>query len=454
MMAIEMFRMATKEDFPFSFWEEAVRNRNLKISIIGLGYVGLPTATAFHDAGFTVTGYDKSTELIESLNNGKSNVLGEIGREVPLGHRWTVTSDPKVALQSCDVAIICVPTPVNEASNPDLSSVREAIGSIVSHRAGDRDTVIILESTVHPGSTRMCFEATLESLGEEGRQIHLAYCPERISPGESGYGVGDVSRVIGADSIEVAKSISQLYKLMTNSEIHVVSSIEVAEASKLVENAQRDIDLAFVNELSILMPKLGLDVEEVLEAASTKWNFHRHTPGMGVGGHCIPIDPHYYIEISRKYGVPASLSPAARKLNDSMPTHNAYEVVKLCQAVPERVMILGFAYKPNISDSRETPIRPFIDSLVSLGVSEIFLWDPLMNASETPENVVLVRNKAEIQPVDCVVVGTAHDEFLDLDWLQLRKVTEAKYLYDSRRCLDPENMTQLGWVYHAIGMPL
>lgn len=446
--------MGSSESFPSSFWAKSLEQRDLSIAVIGLGYVGLPTAVAFHDAGFDVKGYDKSIELIESLKSGKSIILEENGKKLPSDDKWAVSSNPRDCIKDSDVIIVCVPTPVNNRMNPDLSRVREALETIITHRDPERDNCIILESTVHPGSSRKCLEEALETTGGTSARLHLAYCPERISPGETGYGIGDVSRVLGAESIEIAEAISKLYRMITNSSIHVVSSIEVAEASKLVENAQRDIDLAFINELSILMPKMGLDVEEVLAAASTKWNFHRHTPGMGVGGHCIPIDPHYYIEIAKKYGVSSALSPAARRLNDSMPVHNVNEVIKLCGGVPTSVLILGYAYKPNISDTRETPVGPFIQHLSEMGVGEISVWDPLVSSAGIKEDVVRVDQLEKLQEYECIVLGTAHDEILNLNWGELMTITNANFFYDSRRCLDAEIMGAIGWKFHAIGMPL
>ncbi len=260
--------------------------------------------------------------------------------------------------------------------------------------------------------------------------------------------------MIGADTEGLASVLSVLYGSITSGEIFPVSSIEVAEASKLVENAQRDIDIAFSNELSILMPKLDLDVEEVLAAASTKWNFHRHTPGMGVGGHCIPIDPHYYIEIAKKFGVNSSLSPAARELNYSMPKHNANEIFKFFGRVPEKVLVMGYAYKPNISDIRETPLGPFISTLIESGVNQVLVWDPLLDSLQLPDSSIKIDSLSEASHVDCIVIGTAHDEIVNLDWKWFFQISDTSFLYDSRRCLVPGEMEEIGWNFHAIGRPI
>ncbi len=436
------------------FLSEGITNRTLKITIVGLGYVGLPSAISFHEAGFPVRGLDTSEEVINSLLNGKSKLLDELGKSVPSGKKWNLYSKYGDCIPDSDVAIVCVPTPVDENRNPDLTPVREAIKSIISSRNPDSNLVIILESTVQPGTTKKCVEEALSSSGNNGEGLFTAYCPERISPGEADFGIGDVNRVIGADSEELATILSDLYGSITEGQIFPVSSIEVAEASKLVENAQRDIDIAFSNELSILMPKMNLDVEEVLDAASTKWNFHRHTPGMGVGGHCIPIDPHYYIDIARRFGVNCSLSPSARELNYSMPQHNANEVFRFFGGVPDKVLVMGYAYKPNISDTRETPLEPFISTLLESGVKQVLVWDPLVDSTYFPESATNIDSLSEASMVDCIVIGTAHDVIVNLDWESLFEITNNAFLYDSRRCLVPEKMEEMGWQFHAIGRPL
>jgi nucleotide sugar dehydrogenase len=282
----------------------------------------------------------------------------------------------------------------------------------------------------------------------------MAYCPERVSPGEGGYGVGDVGRVIGSCSVELTETLADLYRGITNGTVTPVSSIEVAEASKLVENAQRDIDIAFANELAILLPKMGLDVQEVLKAAETKWNFHRHTPGIGVGGHCIPIDPHYYMEIARNYGVISALSPAARELNSSMPNHNALEVLRLCNGThPERILVMGYAYKPNVSDTRETPVHPLVRVLFENGTKEIYVWDPLIASGRVREPARLVPDPYDLEGIDCIIIGTAHDAVIDAEWDRLRANMVSPRIYDGRRCLDPKVMIESGWAFHAIGRP-
>ena len=439
----------------FSTLSNKIENRTLKIAVVGLGYVGLPAAIAFHRAGYHVAGIDSSKEVIDDVKSGKSPIIEEIGIEIPQVQDWILTTDYVEVIPNFDLTVVCVPTPIDNNLQPNLSLVHSAMGSIINSMDNDGKMVIILESTVQPGTTVLSVNEAKSKRPNFRGEVMIAYCPERVSPGEGGYGVSDVDRVIGSESSELTQILAQLYATITDGEVHPVSSIGVAEASKLVENAQRDIDIAFTNELAILLPKLGLDVEEVLEASSTKWNFHRHTPGIGVGGHCIPIDPHYYIEIAKRNGVKSALSPAAREMNASMPSHNANEVVRLCGGrPPKRPLILGFSYKPNVSDCRETPVLPLAKALLNLGSDEILLWDPVVDTRQISKSVTQIPDPYLESEVDCIIVATAHDEVINIDWPKLKNSIKYPRIFDGRRCLDPKSMIRDGWTFHAVGRPL
>ncbi len=419
-----------------------------------MGYVGLPTAISLHDSGFHVIGIDISESLIQSLTDGRHAISEEAGLTIPNGESWEVTTDFKSSIPRCDIAILCVPTPVDETLKPNVSYVTSALKSVIDSKNPDKDLVIILESTVHPGTTRHCLSEAIGERDQSKLGVMLAYCPERISPGEPNRGVGGVSRVIGADSENLAAALTVLYSSITKESVTPVKSIEVAEASKLVENAQRDIDIAFVNELAIVLPKMGLDVEDVLEASSTKWNFHRHSPGMGVGGHCIPIDPHYYIEFAKKMGTPSAMSPSARQLNSSMPKHSAEEVNRFCDGSIGRILLMGYSYKPNVSDTRETPVGPFIEEVYRLGAKEIFVWDSWVGPNQIHELATPISDPFALENIDCIVICTAHDDILSLDWGRIKIIMSEPRIYDSRRCLNKAEMLEIGWSLHAIGMPL
>ena len=439
----------------FDYLRTGIEDRSLRITIVGLGYVGLPSAISFHEAGFPVRGLDTSEEVINSLLTGESKLLDEIGKSAPSGKNWTISSNYHECIPESDVVIVCVPTPVDSDRKPNLNPVRKALESIISSRNADSDLVIILESTVQPGTTRKCISSSVSHHGLQTNQISMAYCPERVSPGEGGFGVQDVSRVIGSNDTKLSPILAELYGTITSGGVRVVDSIEVAEASKLVENAQRDIDIAFVNELAILLPKLGLDVEDVLSAASTKWNFHRHKPGLGVGGHCIPIDPHYYIEIAKRNGVSSAMSPAARELNSSMPKYSANEVVRLCGGTaPKKVLVLGFSYKPNVSDSRETPVVPLINELFNLGTIEVLVWDPFIDASKFPDKITSIPDPYDHEGVDCIIIATAHDQVKELNWKEMAESVNVLRIFDGRRCLKPSVFLKNDWIYHALGRPL
>ena len=287
----------------------AIDNRDLTIGIVGLGYVGLPTAIGFHDAGFRVMGFDISSEVINSLkrqeNPGNDPAFSG---EIPNDSNWEVSFDPTKIIPKCDVIIVTVPTPVDSGNRPNLSYVKSAGVTIFDNINLEKQPVIILESTVYPGVTREVWHPLLDERGlEDGRDVHLAYCPERFVPGDPNRGVRQVPRVVGASQKRVANNLVNLYQTLTTGSVNAVSSIEVAEASKVVENVQRDLNIALVNELALILPEIGLDVEEVLEAASSKWNFHRYSPGIGVGGHCIPVDPYYLIQKVNAAGAPVDL---------------------------------------------------------------------------------------------------------------------------------------------------
>ena len=310
-------------------WDQSFASRadsgNLSIGIIGLGYVGLPTAIGFRDAGFNVWGVDLSDRIVNALMEGE-NPLGDpdLNDQIPLpgSPRWNITKNTAEATAACDVLIVTVPTPVTDDLKPDLSYVESAGRAIFEATQKGSHKVVILESTVYPGVTTSTWVPILEELGlNEGTDIEIAYCPERFNPGDPNHGVRQVARVIGCSNSEVGESLVHLYRKLTVEDVRYVGKIEVAEATKVIENVQRDINIALVNELAQIFPELDLDVEDVLTSAATKWNFHRYTPGIGVGGHCIPVDPYYMMQRAQEVGVPAELITAARAVNRLMPRH-------------------------------------------------------------------------------------------------------------------------------------
>ena len=437
-------------------------DKSLTIGIIGLGYVGLPTAIGFHDAGFTVWGVDVSQSTVDMVLQGK-NPTGDPDVDdivpAPGTERWHITTSAAEAVPHCDVILVTVPTPITHDLKPDLSYV-EAAGKNVfqSIQKGSR-TIVVLESTVYPGVTAHTWLPIIKELDLEiGIDVEIAYCPERFNPGDSSHGVRQVARVIGCANPEVGQGLVALYSELTSEDVRYVGKIEVAEAAKVIENVQRDINIALVNELARILPALDVDVEDVLSAAATKWNFHRYTPGVGVGGHCIPVDPYYMIQRAADVGVPAGLITAARAVNRSMPSHVAGVLSDLMwnAGVPAneaKVLLLGWSYKAEVGDPRETPAEPLAQTLMSKGI-EVGAWDPHIESTDYPEGVTVIEDINDVQDYDIAVLVTAHKACVELDWKSLLENMRTPLLYDGRRVLDLSELETMGWKVHAVGKPI
>ena len=446
-------------------WDNSFTERadsgSLNIGIIGLGYVGLPTAIGFRDAGFNVWGVDLSERIVNALHEGK-NPLGDPDLDdmipKPGSDRWSITTNTKEATKECDVLIVTVPTPVSEDLKPDLSYVESAGRAVFEATAKGSRKVVILESTVYPGVTASSWLPILEELGlEEGKDIEIAYCPERFNPGDPNHGVRQVARVIGCSNSVVGQSLVNLYQRLTSEDVRYVGKVEVAEATKVIENVQRDINIALVNELAQIFPELDLDVEDVLSSAATKWNFHRYTPGIGVGGHCIPVDPYYMMQRAQEVGVPAELITAARAVNRMMPKHVSGVLRNLLyqSGVPAgegRVLFLGWSYKAGVGDARETPAEPLAKNLMDSGIS-VSTWDPYLETWDIPEEIDLINDISEAINFDMVVLATAHKECIEIDWNSLLEKMRTPILYDGRRVLDLSSMQAMGWKANAVGSP-
>ena len=431
------------------------------VGIIGLGYVGLPTAIGFHDAGFEVWGVDVSQRTVDMVLAGQNptgdpdvdDIVPQPGTE-----RWHITTSTPEAVPNCDVILVTVPTPITHDLKPDLSYVEAAGRAVFEALPKGKNTVVVLESTVYPGVTAQTWLPILEELGlEQGKDVSIAYCPERFNPGDPAHGVRSVARVIGCSDEPVGHALVKLYGQLTSEDVRYVGKLEVAEAAKVIENVQRDINIALVNELARIFPALDVDVEDVLSAAATKWNFHRYTPGVGVGGHCIPVDPYYMIQRAADVGVPAGLITAARAVNRNMPHHVAGVLHELLYraGVPSgegRVLFLGWSYKPEVGDPRETPAEPLYDSLVSKGIS-VGVFDPHLDGGY-PEGVVVETDAAASKGYDLAVLVTAHQACINLDWDTLKANMNHPILYDGRRVLDLKALADSGWQVHAVGRPV
>ena len=430
------------------------------VGIIGLGYVGLPTAIGFHDAGFEVWGVDISERTVNMVRAGQ-NPTGDPDVDdivpAPGAPRWNITTSTSEAVPHCDVVLVTVPTPVTHDLKPDLTFVEAAGRAVFESLPRGKNTVVVLESTVYPGVTAETWLPLLEELGlEQGVDVTIAYCPERFNPGDPAHGVRSVARVIGCSDEKVGAQLVALYSKLTSEDVRYVGRLEVAEAAKVIENVQRDLNIALVNELARIFPALGVDVEDVLSAAATKWNFHRYTPGVGVGGHCIPVDPYYMIQRAANVGVPANLITAARGVNRSMPIHVAGVIRDLLfeaevPAKDARVLLMGWSYKAEVGDPRETPAEPLAAALLEKGV-RVGAWDPHLN-EPLLDGVSVHSSLAEAEGYDLVVLVTAHRACLEADWQGLLSRMRKPMLFDGRRVLDLEALAAMGWSTHAVGKP-
>jgi len=434
---------------------------DLTVGIIGLGYVGLPTAIGFHDAGFNVWGVDISERTVSMVKRGENPTGDPDVNDIipaPGTERWNITNSTAEAVPHCDVVLVTVPTPVTADLKPDLTYVQKAGRAVFESLNKGSRTIVVLESTVYPGVTAQTWLPEVEEIGLEiGVDVEIAYCPERFNPGDPAHGVRQVARVIGCANPEVGASLVGLYSRLTTEDVRYVGKLEVAEAAKVIENVQRDINIALVNELARIFPELDVDVEDVLSAAATKWNFHRYTPGVGVGGHCIPVDPYYMIQRAADVGVPAELITAARAVNRTMPIHVAGVLNDILYKAgvasgDGKILLLGWSYKAEVGDPRETPAEPLTEALLSKNIA-VAAYDPHLKASDFPENVEVVSDIDTAEGFDLVVLVTAHQACKDIDWAGLMSRMRTPIMYDGRRVLDLDDLATKGWQTHAVGRP-
>ena len=385
----------------------------MKVGVIGLGYVGLPLAVAFAEAAAEVVGVDVDAQAVETLARGESTIEDiPSERLAPLvGERLAVTTDAS-AIAECDAVVICVPTPLAHQREPDLSYV-DAAGRTVAQnlRAGQ---LVVLESTTYPGTTRERLAPILEESGlVAGRDFHLAFSPERIDPGRTDYTVRTTPKVVGGITDDSCAAAKELYGLICD-QVVTVSTPEVAELTKLLENIFRSVNIALVNELAILADRMGIDVWEVIDAAATKpFGFMRFEPGPGMGGHCLPIDPFYLAFKAREYDFPTEFIELAGRVNQAQPQFCVDRAVRALNDVGKparasRILLLGVSYKAGIGDMRESPALKIGAMLADLG-AKVSYHDPHVPevAQLGLESIGLEEGLAEC---DLAVIVTAHDE--------------------------------------------
>jgi UDP-N-acetyl-D-glucosamine dehydrogenase len=381
-----------------------------KIGIVGLGYVGLPLAVAFAEAGHEVVGLDSDRRKVEGVNAGRSHVE-DIGDDVlaPLGDRLRATAD-YADLSSCEAVVICVPTPLTSAREPDLTYLVDSAMGL--SRVLQPGQVVVLESTTYPGTTRERLVPILEESGlSAGRDFHVAFSPERIDPGRTDYTVKTTPKLVGGYTEACAERARELYALICD-QVVVLSTPEAAELSKLLENIFRSVNIALVNELAQLCDRLGIDIWEVVDAASTKpFGFMRFEPGPGMGGHCLPVDPFYLAFKAREHDFYPEFIELAGKVNQTQPVFCVERIERALNEAGKpvkgsRILLLGVSYKAGIGDVRESPALKILRRLVELG-GDVAYHDP--HVPSLPEfGLSSVEVDSQLDDADAVAVVTAH----------------------------------------------
>ncbi len=419
---------------------EKIKEKTAVITVVGAGYVGLPTALLFCERGFSVIAADTNERIVRLTNQGISHINDpELNERVPKAKqsgRLRAMQDVTAAVRESDAVLICVPTPA-ENHAPDLTYVKqsaEAIGAGIK-----KGSVVVLESTVYPGVTENVLGALIEKKSglQKGTDFFLAHCPERLNPGDTQHKIDNTPRIVGginAASLEAAKALYESAGL----KMHAVPDMHTAEMVKLVENTQRDVNIAFINEMALLCERIGVDVKQLVDACGTKWNFYKLLPGPGVGGHCLPNNPYYIAQRAKEVGFDPELMLMARRRNDGMPLH----VVELLEKglkdagrslKDSKVALVGVAYKANVDDVRQAPSRTIAEALRKKGANFV-ITDPYVNDA----NLKKVHDRAvsleEALKADAVVFLCAHDAYKSIKPQDVRApvVIDTTFLFSPR----------------------
>jgi len=397
---------------------------NIKIAIIGLGYVGLPLAVEFGKKYETV-GFDIAQWRIDELREGHDRTL-EVEKENLLSASSLSFSTKLDEISKCNIFIVTVPTPIDEHKRPDLIPLikaSESIGSILK-----KDDIVIYESTVYPGATEEdCVPVLEKNSGLAfNKDFFCGYSPERINPGDKEHTVTKILKVTSGSTPEIAQKVDELYKSIIIAGTHLAPSIKVAEAAKVIENSQRDINIAFVNELAIIFNKLGIDTQAVLDAAGTKWNFLKFKPGL-VGGHCIGVDPYYLTHKAQQVGYNPEIILAGRRLNDSMGIYVANQVIKLMikkgyKIERSKVLVLGITFKENTPDIRNSRVIDVIRELEEFGC-DVDVYDPWADSKDVKKeyDIDLIED-VDMPKYESIVLAVAHNEFEDIQIVKSKNV--------------------------------
>jgi UDP-N-acetyl-D-galactosamine dehydrogenase len=413
-----------------------------KVAVFGLGYVGLPLALGLAKALPHVYGFDVNTRRIEALKKC-NDITGETSLEELSTTKLHFTADPQ-DLKDVDIFIVAVPTPITENKQPDLFFVNSAATTIA--KIMKKGAIVVFESTVYPGVTEDICGALIEKTSglKHGIDFHLGYSPERINPGDKEHTLENVIKIVAGDTAEITEILAAVYGTVVKAGIHKASSIRVAEAAKVIENAQRDLNVAFMNELAIIFEKIGIRTKDVLDAAGTKWNFLKFTPGL-VGGHCIGVDPYYLTSMAETQGYHPQVILSGRRINDGMGAFVAQKTIKMMinqghGIKAAKVGILGLTFKENVRDIRNSRVPDIIQELGQFGIIPL-VHDPMADPAEAHEEYGLHLSDLEtFQDLDALILAVPHRDYLSWTAQDYRRMIKSNgILIDIKAILSPDD---------------
>ncbi len=419
-----------------------------KVCVIGMGYVGLPLAAVCAKKGYDVTGFDTDTKKLAIIAKGKSPFKEEFLEKLLPQVKINVTANEK-KLKGHDIYLICVPTPVDAKYFPILTPVIEASRTVAANMK--KGALVVLESTVNPGVSAEIVKPIFEKAGfQVGKDVFIAHCPERVNPGDPKWNVGNLPRVVGSFDEKGLQMAKSFYESIVSGEVMGMDSIEEAEAVKILENAFRDVNIAFVNEAAKSFSHLNIDITNVIRGASTKpYSFMAHWPSCGVGGHCIPVDPYYMIEKAKEHNFDHKFLRTARTINNSMPEytidllqHRLNQIEKSVKGA--KIGIMGLSYKANVSDLRESPALKIVEKLRKMG-ADLIIFDPFVPQLSTVKSLDELLEKS-----DALLLTTNHTEFMKIPVKTFVK-NNIKIIVDGKNCLDKKAIQAAGIVYAGIG---
>ena len=442
-----------KDKISSQFGLNSFNVRGVKIAVIGLGYVGLPLAVEFAKSGFQVFGFDINLKRIRELEQG-IDLTGEVEASELKRVKIIYSNDPQI-IKKTNFLIVTVPTPVDKDKKPDLTLIKNA-SKIVGENL-QKGSIVTFESTVYPGVTEEICAPIIEKYSRLkcGKDWKVGYSPERINPGDKEHTISKVIKIVSGMDKESLQRIAQVYNLICKNGIYKAPNIKTAEAAKVIENVQRDLNIALVNELALIFHRLGINTKEVLEAAGTKWNFHKYQPGL-VGGHCIGVDPYYLVYKAEELGYHPEVIAAGRRINDYIPQYVAdltvkslVEAGKVVQGA--KILVMGLTFKENVPDVRNSKTKEVIEKLKEQGV-EVFGYDPILRKEETKGfGVKNVSDLKKLPKMDGIILCTLHNEFKKLSLKIIKKLMgKSPVLIDVKSYFLDEKPQDQGFIYKCL----